>query len=1011
MPSPQATHCPNCQKLYFIDADLPDRSVKCNACQHRFLLPAPSKAISDSLSQAAAARGRIESSRQPRRKPAPKGSRSPLLLSLVLLLALVSGGVFYVYSRAGLEKIPSHVNANKVGSSHTPSSLHDRVTEMDTLSSGSAEHSEDTPPHGTVAEASSLNASGSHLDASPDYSSHSLFDGSRSGFLEVDEWAQSSDYDSTNKKGVNPTRIKGDYWVRYSEFDFGEGATYLKFEMNSFLAKVDFEVRLDSLEGASIASYSITPNGQKWEVRGCPLSKTVSGIKDVYFVFNQKEGYEYGIRGFMFRSVAPGLNMAGSRYNSKDFDGESHPNRTPVVAEADALAKLRNGAWVGYKDFDFGDKANRISIEAATPKAGGRIELRIDSLSGPPIAVINVRHTGSWTHFMEFETTLSSEISGTHHLFLKFVDTLKNPDLFKTRNIYVSKEEPPVKTQLHRKDQLHVYDPVPGLSASPYYAFSVQKVSELNAANPEDATNWETPFAWFTRCVDKKNPPPASTAYFRDFIGSWSHTYCNFEMGPDTPIVVKIKRLDKDGAPSGPITSAVPHPARHVQSCKIINGEVYVTMPHPALVAIDIDGQMDSRDAPRAKPFPDWGWGTFPYANEKDATHAVTIFANPFIDDKPNLDDPSVYAVEPGTLPPTDGPWTTLYFKPGIHKMSVDENGNERDWRPPTDVIKLLSGKQYYIPGDAILYGNFNDYNSGGSTENVRLFGHGTISGTKIAHWQDWSDEFKANKIEGVDRYKSLRVLEINGAKNCVFEGLTVADPAEHGFYMFGSSGNFKPNYIRWVKTISWRVNNDAGGISGNTYIEDCFLRHQDDGLYLDNMRGIRRIVLWSDVNGCPLRLSFILRAARNMTEGFPQHLIVEDIDIIYSRMAFGSSSGIMESVGFEQAKYSDGTPNSGQHLVFRNLRVSDPRPQRVLFEVGAGPKNRPLKGLTFENVNVEFPHTWGSSSRLKGKETSPFQYWVFDDVFFAGEKVDQAYLNSDKITTSHVRDAIIPSP
>jgi hypothetical protein len=147
------------------------------------------------------------------------------------------------------------------------------------------------------------------------------------------------------------------------------------------------------------------------------------------------------------------------------------------------------------------------------------------------------------------------------------------------------------------------------------------------------------------------------------------------------------------------------------------------------------------------------------------------------------------------------------------------------------------------------------------------------------------------------------------------------------------------------------------------------------------------------------------------MTEGFPQHLIVEDIDIIYSRMAFGSSSGIMESVGFEQAKYSDGTPNTGQHLVFRNLRVSDPRPQRVLFEVGAGPKNRPLKGLTFENVNVEFPHTWGSSSRLKGKETSPFQYWVFDDVFFAGEKVDQAYLNSDKITTSHVRDAIIPSP
>jgi hypothetical protein len=61
--------------------------------------------------------------------------------------------------------------------------------------------------------------------------------------------------------------------------------------------------------------------------------------------------------------------------------------------------------------------------------------------------------------------------------------------------------------------------------------------------------------------------PGVSSAYYDEFIGGWSHTYCNFEMDRNTPIVVKITRKNVTDAPSGPIFMANAHPAHKVMSC------------------------------------------------------------------------------------------------------------------------------------------------------------------------------------------------------------------------------------------------------------------------------------------------------------------------------------------------------------------------------------------------------------------------------------------------------------
>ena len=84
------------------------------------------------------------------------------------------------------------------------------------------------------------------------------------------------------------------------------------------------------------------------------------------------------------------------------------------------------------------------------------------------------------------------------------------------------------------------------------------------------------------------------------------------------------------------------------------------------------------------------------HANQGPPIHTVTIFANPFLANKPSLNDNGVYKVTPGDKVESEGPWHTLYFLPGIHDIGVS--------------FPIHANKSYYIPGDAIVYGTmYND--------------------------------------------------------------------------------------------------------------------------------------------------------------------------------------------------------------------------------------------------------------------------------------------------------------
>ncbi|ADG73370.1 Carbohydrate binding family 6 [Cellulomonas flavigena DSM 20109] len=83
------------------------------------------------------------------------------------------------------------------------------------------------------------------------------------------------------------------------------------------------------------------------------------------------------------------------------------------------LAFISNGDWVRVKGVAFGSGAAAFSARVASATSGGRIEVRLDSASGPVVGTCTVPGTGGWQAW----TTVTCPVSGatgTRDLVLRF---------------------------------------------------------------------------------------------------------------------------------------------------------------------------------------------------------------------------------------------------------------------------------------------------------------------------------------------------------------------------------------------------------------------------------------------------------------------------------------------------------------------------------------------------------------------------------------------------------------
>ena len=89
---------------------------------------------------------------------------------------------------------------------------------------------------------------------------------------------------------------------------------------------------------------------------------------------------------------------------------------------------------------------------------------------------------------------------------------------------------------------------------------------------------------------------------------------------------------------------------------------------------------------------------------------------------------------------PTEGPWLTLYFLPGLHEVGLD--------------FLMKTNRSHHILGEAVVFGILSqDPEDGGDEENIHIYDHGTLSGDKLLHHSD-SDKL----VEDFRKFKLIKI-------------------------------------------------------------------------------------------------------------------------------------------------------------------------------------------------------------------------------------------------------------
>ncbi len=281
-----------------------------------------------------------------------------------------------------------------------------------------------------------------------------------------------------------------------------------------------------------------------------------------------------------------------------------------------------------------------------------------------------------------------------------------------------------------------------------------------------------------------------------------------------------------------------------------------------------------------------------------------------------------------------------------------------------------------------MVYGTLSN-RSWSQGHHIRIFGHGTLSGARIKH-----PGYAGLSGSHID-HGHFRPIEIVGAADTRVEGITIADSATHSLMLIGPRKEGHPNTVKWTKIFTWRVNGDGINPFANTLVEDCFLRTQDDSLYVNGL-GIRRTVIWNDANGSAFVLSSLPRAADHP-------LVVEDCDIIYSRAKWHQWSG-----GRVFNMRGEGAGEGGTGVVFRNINIEDPRPtlqQFFLCTAMPQPYSRQsekrgagdITGVHFKNISIAAPSVLGEPQILWGHPTARIRDLTFENLTIGGNPVRES--------------------
>jgi beta-xylosidase len=85
------------------------------------------------------------------------------------------------------------------------------------------------------------------------------------------------------------------------------------------------------------------------------------------------------------------------------------------------VSEIHNGDNIKVREVDFGTKQpTAFIVSAASALQGGRIEVRLDSLTTQPIAVVTIPYTGGWEKWRKEQANVTRQVSGKHDVYFTF---------------------------------------------------------------------------------------------------------------------------------------------------------------------------------------------------------------------------------------------------------------------------------------------------------------------------------------------------------------------------------------------------------------------------------------------------------------------------------------------------------------------------------------------------------------------------------------------------------------
>ncbi|RCX14833.1 beta-xylosidase [Anaerobacterium chartisolvens] len=115
----------------------------------------------------------------------------------------------------------------------------------------------------------------------------------------------------------------------------------------------------------------------------------------------------------------PEPRSAFERIEGESYDVQSGIQSVSSSEGGEAVGYIENGDYTVYKKIDFGSGAASFQARASSATSGGKIELRLDSITGPVVGTCTVPGTGDWQTWADVKCDISGA-SGEHDLYLKY---------------------------------------------------------------------------------------------------------------------------------------------------------------------------------------------------------------------------------------------------------------------------------------------------------------------------------------------------------------------------------------------------------------------------------------------------------------------------------------------------------------------------------------------------------------------------------------------------------------